>query len=80
MKRALKKQQQVEFNLCAECMKLAKGNDNIGKKFKKNNRTYYTKKAGALKDRKKGDVIYYDAFAEGYYIVPVKKRSFWSRI
>ena len=45
----------------------------------KGGRRYYTKKIEALRARRKGDRIYYDAFEGAYYIVrPITKKSFWT--
>ena len=45
--------------------------------FKEGGKTYYTRKSEALKSRRKGDRIYYDADLKAYYIVRPKKRRFW---
>ena len=49
----------------------------MGKTFKKGGKTYYALKSDALKSRRKGDRIYYDADLKAYYIVRPKKHSFW---
>ena len=51
--------------------------ESMGKTFKKGGKTYYELKSDALKSRRKGDRIYYDADLKAYYIVRPKKRSFW---
>lgn len=46
--------------------------------YVKNKRKYYATKAKALRARKPGDRIYYDAFEKAYYIIrPKKRKSFW---
>lgn len=40
-------------------------------------RRYYKYKKDALRARRRGDRIYYDAYEGGYYIVRPQKSSFW---
>jgi len=52
----------------------------MGRIFTFKGRKYYTNKADALKRRRKGDRIYYDAHLKAYYIVrPRRRKSFWGR-
>jgi len=71
--------------LIAKLRKKFKGKSGSRREVKKkmttyvyNGRRYYTTKREALRARRKGDRIYYDAFEEAYYIVrPSSKKSFW---
>lgn len=47
-------------------------------KFKKYGRTWYTTRKEALKNRMKGDMIYYDIGMKSYYLISPKKKSFWN--
>jgi len=49
----------------------------MGGIFIRNGRRYYTSKADALRARRKGDRIYYDAYLQAYYIIRPQSRSFW---
>ena len=39
---------------------------------------YYKTREEAMLNRKKGEVIYYDAEVGAYYLVRIKRKEFWS--
>ena len=48
-------------------------------KFEKYGRFWYIKRKEATKDRKEGELVYFDEQANAYYLLK-KKTSLWARI
>ena len=47
-------------------------------KFYKNGRYWYTTKKEVMKEREKGERVYFDAWMRAYYLVKIKAQPYWN--